>query len=111
MKSISYNQILKIKHPDWDQPSEIRVGVRDLSLIFENDQQDIRFRKSKTGIEIRIYSKKHSINEEIYEDCNMGHRHPIANKKQLIWISVALTAEQVGEFREWLTDGHHKWKL
>jgi hypothetical protein len=110
-KGWSFEQLMKIPHASWGAPKDIRVGVRDLSITDSDDKENIRFRKSKDGLSIRVYKRDYLVKKEGHETCDLGHRHPVAVEQTFHWFEMTLTPQMVAQFQEWLTDGHHKWRL
>ena len=111
-KSWSFDQIMKLKgsESDYGAPREFRIGVRDLSIIDSEDRHNVRFRKSKDGVELRIYSRIVVVKGLKRETCDLGHEHHVTTEKTFCWFNMTLTPKMLGQLQEWLTDGHHKWR-
>ncbi len=109
-KSWSYDQIINIKGAQWGQAKEIRVGVRDLSITDKEDSENIRLRKRKDGLEIRVYSRIQTISQSKSQRCDLGHDHPAVIEKTFQWMSMEIPPDVALQLSEWLTDGHYKWK-
>lgn len=109
-KSWSFDQIVKLKKGYYHDPQEVRVGVRDLSIITADDKENIRFRKCKEGLEIRVYSRRPLVKMSEFKECDMGHKHQVVSERQFCWLSMTIPVAVLGQFQEWLTDGHYKWK-
>ncbi len=107
---ISFDQIIKKKPSEvrYDEPYEIRAGVRDLSLVSGDDRVDLRFRKKKQGMEVRVYSRgpsKPASFKVQRETCNLGHTHEVMEEKRFHWATLSFNREQFDSFVEWINHG------
>lgn len=108
-KGWSFDKIKKMKNPLWGEVKETRAGRRDFSITDRDDEENIRFRKTARGLEIRVYSRKHEFKEGEYQKCDLGHRHPKTISKTFCWATVYLQPAALDELRSWFSDGHPKW--